>query len=79
MDRLKVKDNPNLQRDTKSNGIINTDESAYKQYIINKRKNKLLEEQKRNTEERINNLEDELKNLKNGINRILEILKNDKS
>lgn len=79
MDRLKVKDNPGLQRDVKSNGILNTDDNAYKQYLLNKSKNKKIEEEKRNTQERINNLENELKQLKTGIAQILELLKHDKS
>jgi hypothetical protein len=29
MDRVKVQDNNNLERDVKSNGIVNTNKSAY--------------------------------------------------
>jgi len=79
MNKVKIKDNPNLERDVNSNGILNIDDSAYRQHLANKQKQKLLEVQKRNAEERINNLENELKELKTGIAQILELLKHDKS
>lgn len=75
MQRLKVKDNPKLIRDANSNGIINTDTLAYKDYL---RKKKLLEQnelEKQDTKNRINKLETDVEFLKTGITQILELLK----
>ena len=42
MNKVKIKDNPNLERDVNSNGILNIDDSAYRQHLANKQKQKLL-------------------------------------
>lgn len=75
MNRLKVKDDPSLVRDRQSNGILNTDDTAYNEYIKRKRLAQKLEEEKYNSEARLNNIEREVAELRQGINQILEILK----
>lgn len=75
MNRLKVKDQPFLFRDTQSNGIINTDDIEYAEYLRRKRQSKILEEEKLGTETRLNKLESDVSELKDGINQILELLK----
>jgi hypothetical protein len=79
MSRLIVKGNPKLQRDTKSNGILNNDDVAYQEYLIKKHKALLLAEEKQNTNKKINNLEEQIVEIKNSLNKILEILSYDKS
>ena len=76
MTRIKVENNPNLCRDSESNGIINVDKEAYKAHLKRKEigRQKLLE--KLNSEHRLNMIESEVKELKQGIAQILEILKN---
>lgn len=75
MNRLKVKDQPYLFRDAESNGIINTNDLEYNEYVRKKNLSKLLEEEKLSTETRLNKIESEVSELKNGINQILELLK----
>lgn len=75
MARLKVKDSPFLFRDEDSNGIINSDESAYVEYLKRKRTTSRLEEEKASSEARLNRIENEVSELKTGINQILELLK----
>lgn len=75
MNRLRVKDDPSLVRDNHSNGIINTDDAAYNQYLKKKRLAEKLEEQTSSSEERLNNIEREVSDLKQGIQQILELLK----
>lgn len=75
MARLKVKDSPFLVRDEVSNGIINTDKAAYDEHMRKKRLREKLEEEKLNSEQRLNRIENEVSELKHGINQILEMLK----
>jgi hypothetical protein len=75
MNRLKVKDDPHLFRDTESNGIINTNQAEYNEYLRRKKQSKFVEEEKLLTEARLNNIESEVSELKQGINQILELLK----
>ena len=75
MSRLKVKDEPFLYRDAQSNGIINSNDAAYNEYLKRKRKTQLLEEEKHNAEARLNKLENDVSELKDGIAQILELLK----
>jgi hypothetical protein len=75
MNRLKVKDEPYLLRDVESNGIINTNDTEYKEYARKKRQSKILEEERLTTEARLNKIESEVGELKTGINQILELLR----
>lgn len=75
MNRLKVKDDPYLLRDVNSNGIINANDAEYGEYLRKKKQINALEEEKLNTEARLNKIESEVGELKQGINQILELLK----
>ena len=68
MEYLKVKDHSNLVRDTVSNGIINTNKSAYNQYVT--RRNAKNEEVNK-----AQNMEEDLANLKGEINEIKDLLR----
>lgn len=73
---LKVDKEDNMYRDAESNAIINADNSAHQQYKKNKEflRNRQIEE--RQKEARLNKLESEVSSLKQGIDQILDILKN---
>lgn len=75
MNRLKVKDEPHLLRDVESNGIINANDAEYNEYARKKRQIKILEEERLSTEARLNKIESEVGELKQGINQILELLR----
>jgi hypothetical protein len=68
MEYLKVKDHSNLVRDPESNGIINTNKSAYNQYVT--RRNAKNEEVNK-----AQNMEEDLANLKGEINEIKDLLR----
>lgn len=65
--KLKVKDHAGLYRDSKSNGIINTDEQAYKNYLKSKKINQ-------GKEDRMKSLEDDVSSLKGDLNDIKLLL-----
>ena len=67
MEYVKVKDHSNLVRDPKSNSIINTNKSAYNQYVA-RRNAKNEEVNKAQT------MEEDLANLKGEINEIKDLL-----
>ena len=62
--RLKVKDNVGLYRDSKSNGIINTDEQAYKNYLKSKQINQGKEDRMKSLEDDVSSLKGDLKDIK---------------
>ena len=62
--KLKVKDNVGLYRDSKSNGIINTDEQAYKNYLKSKKINKGKEDRMKSLEDDVSSLKGDLKDIK---------------
>ena len=68
MEYLKVKDHSNLVRDPKSNSIINTNKSAYNQYVT--RRNAKNEEVNK-----AQSMEEDLANLKGEINEIKDLLR----
>ena len=68
MEYLKVKDHSNLVRDPQSNSIINTNKSAYNQYVT--RRNAKNEEVNK-----AQNMEEDLANLKGEINEIKDLLR----
>jgi len=57
MNRMRIKNEPGLERDLQTNGIVNTNVDEYTRF--------LEEKEKRNTEEqRLNTLEAELRDIK---------------
>jgi predicted metal-dependent hydrolase len=56
--KLKVKNAPNLERDTRSNAIISTDNEGYLRMIARRKAY-------RESQERIQKLEDEVQGIKN--------------
>ena len=68
MEYVKVKDHSNLVRDPKSNSIINTNKSAYNQYVT--RRNAKNEEVNK-----AQNMEEDLANLKGEIDEIKDLLR----
>jgi hypothetical protein len=68
MNNIKVKDYDHLIRDPKTNAIINTNMSAYNEYIMNR-------ETKMNQEQKIQNLESDLNNIKCDLDEIKVLLR----
>lgn len=69
MEKIKIKDEFNLFRDSSTNAIINTDMQSYNNYISSK---KMKEEESK----KIENIENEIVNVKNDLNEIKELLRN---
>jgi len=69
MDFIKVKGHDHLIRDPKTNSIINTNMSEYKEYL-SRRDSKTEENQK------IQNLEKDLDNIKDDLDEIKNLLRN---
>ena len=65
---VKVKDHPNLKRDPLSNGIINTNQSDYDEYIARR-------EAANKAKESEVSMKEDLDNLKGEINEIKSLLK----
>ena len=65
---VKVKDHPNLKRDPLSNGIINTNQSDYDEYIARR-------EAANKAKESEFSMKEDLDNLKGEINEIKSLLK----
>ena len=65
---MKVKENMDLERDPKSNAIINTNTNDYERYLV-QRKVKNQETKK------VSSMEDDLVRLKNEMNEIKSLLK----
>jgi predicted transcriptional regulator len=68
MDYIKVKGHEHLIRDPKTNSIINTNMSEYKEYI-SRRDSKIEENQK------VQNLESDVANMKDDLNEIKNLLR----
>ena len=68
MSYIKVKDNENFVRDSKSNCIINTNKSEYDEYLA-RRKSKQSEKNK------VENLERDLSTLRNELDEIKNLLR----
>ena len=62
--QLKVKDSVGLYRDSKSNGIINTDEQAYKNYLKSKKVSKVREDRMKSLEDDVSSLKGDLTDIK---------------
>lgn len=67
MDYIKVKDKDYLERDTFSNGIVNTDIEGYNKYIENYKRNY-------SSQQKIKSLESDMNSIKNDINEIKSLL-----
>jgi len=63
-DFIPVEGNTDLVRDPKTDQIINTNQSAYQQYVTRRNKRKLEKEKSLNVEEDIANLKSELGEIK---------------
>jgi flagellar hook-associated protein FlgK len=75
MTKLKVKEYPELKRDTMSNGVINTNVRAYNEYKIVSARIRAREQQGdeiRNAVKEINNLKAELREIKNLIKEVVK-------
>ena len=75
MTKLKVKEHPELKRDTFSNGIVNSNIRAYKEYKIVSARIKEREKQGdeiRSAIKEINNLKAELREIKNLIKEVVK-------
>ena len=68
MSYIKVKDNENLVRDSKSNCIINTNKSEYDEYLARRKS-------KQNEKNKVENLEKDMDTLKNELGEIKSLLK----
>jgi hypothetical protein len=69
MEKIKIKDEFNLFRDSSTNAIVNTDMQSYNNYISSK---KTKEEESK----KIESIENEIINVKNDLNEIKELLRN---
>ena len=65
MRRMKVKNEPNLERDPFSNGIVNTNREAYEDFLIKKRK-------KEAEENRLNTIENEISEIKTLLQKLID-------
>lgn len=63
-----IEGNPNLVRDTYSNGIVNVDESGYRSYIENYKRTY-------NEMKKMKKMENEVLEIKNDLNEIKDLLK----
>ena len=72
MDRVKVQDNSNLERDLKSNGIVNTNRQAYD--LAKKRAIAAQQERDklRDVTREVNEIKCEMHEIKNMLTQILE-------
>jgi len=69
MEKIKIKDEFNLFRDSSTNAVVNTDMQSYNNYISSK---KTKEEESK----KIESIENEIINVKNDLNEIKELLRN---
>jgi hypothetical protein len=72
MEKLKVKDHPDLVRDPRSGAIINENSNSYKNYIESYKRKMQEQSQLEGAIEDINNLKEEVSEIKN---LLIEILK----
>ena len=71
MARLKVTGYESLVRDTRSNGIVNTNTSEYSMYMARVRAREKQGDEIRNTVKEINNLKAELREIKDLIKGVI--------
>ena len=65
---MRVKENTDLERDPKSNAIINTNTNDYERYLVQRK----LKNQENET---LDNMKNDLDNMKNEMNEIKSLLK----
>ena len=72
MDRLKVQDHKDLERDTKSNAVVNTNKKAYE--IARKRQAEAQKERDnlRDVTREVNEIKCEMHNIKNMLTQLLD-------
>ena len=71
MDYIKVKDKEHLFRDINSNGIVNTDENAYKTYLENYKRQKNSIKKIDELEIQVDQIKTDLKDIKDLILKLL--------
>jgi hypothetical protein len=73
MDRVKVQDHSNLERDVKSNGIVNTNKQAYE--LAKKRASAAAKERDnlRDVTREVNEIKCEMHEIKNMLSQLLDI------
>ena len=69
MEKIKIKDEFNLFRDSSTNAIVNTDMQSYNNYLSSK---KIKEEESK----KIENIENEITSIKGDLNEIKDLLRN---
>jgi hypothetical protein len=72
MTRLKVEGYESLVRDTRSNGIINTNQSEYKMYMARVRAREEQGDKIRSAVKEINNLKAELREIKSLLKEVVK-------
>ena len=72
MSRLKVEGYASLVRDTRSNGIINTNQSEYKMYMARIRAREQQGDEIRNAVKEINTLKAELREIKSLLKEVVK-------
>lgn len=72
MNYIKVKDKDNLFRDINSNGIINTDQEAYKNYVENYKRQLNSSKKIENLQSEVNEIKSNVQEIKNMINILME-------
>ena len=69
MEKIKIKDEFNLFRDSSTNAIVNTDMQSYNNYLSSK---KIKEEESK----KIENIENEITTIKSDLSEIKDLLRN---
>jgi len=69
MEKIKIKDEFNLFRDSSTNAIVNTDMQSYNNYLTSK---KIKEEESK----KIQNIENEITSIKGDLSEIKDLLRN---
>jgi hypothetical protein len=69
MEKIKIKDEFNLFRDSSTNAIVNTDMQSYNNYLSSKKS-------KEEESKKIENIENEITSIKGDLNEIKDLLRN---
>jgi hypothetical protein len=75
MSLIRVKDNPNLVRDGYSKAIINTDNKAYQDYVVNRERMKSQQDLVLNNAEQIQSLKKDVQEIKDILQQLAGRLK----
>ena len=79
MKKVLTTDREGLYKDPETGSVINLNDKEYQKFQQQKLIKNAKQQREKDKEIRLNNLEQELKDLKTGINKILEILNNDRN